>query len=175
MLDSRQDAWMEFLGRRGGRERRISPHWGAVGWGFDTHKRRDASAGLKLKEDGGLAGEPVALMRIDSRESFISEPIAPESGTFGLAAMARGEPGLPAAFVWRGKQYTVAGVLKSWKSTGADRSGGSERYVRRHWYRVKTTTGEVMTLYFTRQPPRGRSRSRQRWTLFSMRETSGGR
>jgi hypothetical protein len=109
-------------------------------------------------------------MLIDTRESFISEPIAPESGSFALAGMARGEPGLPAAFVWRGKQYAVAGVLESSKSTGADRSGGSERYVRKHWYRVRTTTGEVMTLYFTRQPGAGRRRSRQRWTLFSMRE-----
>ena len=114
-------------------------------------------------------------MPIDTRESFISEPITPESGTFAAAAMARGEPGLPAAFVWRGRWYAVTRVLESWKSTGADRSGGSERYVRRHWYRVTTTTGEVMTVYFTRQPPAGRSRSRQRWTLFSMRETSGGR
>ncbi len=109
-------------------------------------------------------------MLIDPDESFVSEPIAPESGTFALASMARGEPGLPAAFVWRGRQYAVAGVIESWKTTGADRSGGSERYVRRHWYRVRATTGEVMTLYFTRQPGAGRSGARQRWTLFSVRE-----
>ena len=107
---------------------------------------------------------------IDADESFISEPIKPKLGTFASAAMARGEPGLPAAFTWRGREYSVAHVLASWKSTGADRDGGTEVYVRKHWYRVLTTTGEVMTLYFDRQPPVGRKTSRQRWTLFSLRE-----
>lgn len=108
--------------------------------------------------------------RIDTEESFISEQIKPEAGTFDSAAMARGEPGLPAAFVWRGETYRVAGVLEFWKSTGPDSWGGTERYVRKHWYRIRTTTGETMTLYFDRQPPGGGSKSRQRWTLFSMRE-----
>ncbi len=107
---------------------------------------------------------------IDADESFISEPIKPASGSFASAAMARGEPGLPAAFTWRDREYSVAQVLESWKSAGPDRDGGTERYVRKHWYRILTATGEVMTLYFDRQPPAGRSRSRQRWTLFSMRE-----
>jgi hypothetical protein len=84
--------------------------------------------------------------------------------------MARGEPGLPAAFTWRGNEYTVARVIETWKSTAPDRDGGSEMYVRKHWYRVKTATGEVMTLYFTRQPPAGRARSQRRWMLFSLRE-----
>lgn len=107
---------------------------------------------------------------IDTDESFISEPVKPEARTFDSSAMARGEPGLPAAFTWRGRDYAVARVLESWKSTGPDSWGGTERYLRKHWYRVRTTTGEIMTLYFDRQPPKGRSKSRQRWTLFSMRE-----
>ena len=82
---------------------------------------------------------------IDTEESFISEPIKPGSGSFASAAMARGEPGLPAAFTWRGREYAVAQVLESWKSTGGDSWGGTERYVRKHWYRVRTTTGEIMT------------------------------
>jgi hypothetical protein len=105
---------------------------------------------------------------IDTDESFISEPIRPASGSFDSAAMARGEPGLPAAFTWRGREYSVAQVLESWKSTGPDRDGGTERYVRRHWYRILTATGEIMTLCFDRQPPAGRAKSRRRWTLFSM-------
>ena len=109
---------------------------------------------------------------IDTEESFISEPIKPGSGSFASASMARGEPGLPAAFTWRDREYAVAQVLESWKSTGGDSWGGTERYVRKHWYRVRTTTGEIMTLYFDRQPPTGGSKSRPRWTLFSMRETS---
>ena len=107
--------------------------------------------------------------RIDTDESFISEPIKPEAGTFDAAAMARGEPGLPAAFVWRGETYRVANVLESWKSTGPDSWGGTERYVRKHWHRIRTTAGETMTLYFDRQPRSGNTKSRQRWTLFSMR------
>ena len=109
-------------------------------------------------------------MPIDTDESFISEPIGPKAGTFARAGMARAEPGLPGSFAWRGREYTVARLIESWKSTTPDRGGGSERYVRKHWYRVGTTTGEVMTLYFTRQPSAGRSGSTQRWFLFSMRD-----
>jgi len=112
-------------------------------------------------------------MSIDTDESFISEPIVPRSGSFASAGMARGEPGLPASFAWRGREYAVARLVESWKSTSPDRGGGSEMYVRKHWYRVQTSTGEVMTLYFTRQPSSGRSKSRQRWFLFSIREGEG--
>ena len=107
---------------------------------------------------------------IDPNESFISEPIEPGAGTFGSAAMARGEPGLPGTFAWRGREYGVAQVIESWKSTGPDTWGGTVEYLRKHWYRIRTTTGETMTIYFDRQPPKGRSASRRRWTLFSMRE-----
>lgn len=102
-----------------------------------------------------------------TNESFIGEPITPKPGAFDTAAMARGEPGLPSAFTCRKTEYTVAAVLETWKSTSACRSGSPETYVRKHWYRIRTTTGEVMTLYFDRQPPRGRRKHKARWYLFS--------
>jgi hypothetical protein len=102
-------------------------------------------------------------------ESFIGEPIEPRPGTFDTARMAAGGPGLPSVFRWRGIEYTVAGVIDTWRSqepgVGMDRK---HLYVRKHFYRVKTTTGEVMTLYFDRKPPTGRRKSRQRWYLFSL-------
>ena len=43
-------------------------------------------------------------------------------------------------------------------------------YLRRHWYRIETTNGDVMTLYFNRQPRRGRGPVKGRWTLYSWRQ-----
>jgi hypothetical protein len=102
-------------------------------------------------------------------ETFIGEPIAPKPGTFEAARMATGGPGLPLVFRWRGAEYTIAGVMETWRSqepgVGMDKK---HLYVRKHFYRVKTTSGEVMTLYFDRKPPSGRGKSRQRWYLFSV-------
>ena len=102
-----------------------------------------------------------------SRESFVGEPVTPKPGTFDTAMMATGIPGLPHQFTWRGTEYAVVAVMKTWKTLGPCTSGADEMYVRRHWYKVKTTTGEVMTLYCDRQPPRGRSRTKGRWVLYS--------
>jgi hypothetical protein len=107
--------------------------------------------------------------RQNEDESFIGEPIVPKPGTFDTPRMATGEPGLPRVFRWRGAEYTIAGVMETWRSqepgVGMDRK---HLYVRKHFYRVKTTSGEVMTLYFDRKPPSGRGKSRQRWYLFSI-------
>jgi hypothetical protein len=110
-------------------------------------------------------------MAADRREgeSFIGEPIEPKPGTFDTARMATGEPGLPRVFRWRDVEYTIVGVIEAWRSqepgVGIDKK---HLYIRKHFYRVKTTTGEVMTLYFDRKPPSGREKSRQRWYLFSI-------
>lgn len=103
-----------------------------------------------------------------AEESFIGESITPAVGTFDPAGMARGEPGLPRAFAWRGRDYQVAAVLDTWRSTSGCRSGSDEQYVRKHWYRIRTCGGETMTLYFDRQPRRGARRSRARWTRYSV-------
>ena len=97
-------------------------------------------------------------------DEFVSEPIEPVAGAFDVAAMSRGEPGLPDRFAWRGTNYAVAAVLRTWKTSTPDRG---EMYLRRHWYELRTATGERMTLYCERQSKRGRSPKR-RWWLYSI-------
>jgi hypothetical protein len=94
---------------------------------------------------------------------FISEPIIPDPASFDPAAMSRGEPGLPSRFTWRGHTYTIATIVKAWKSTGTDRG---EVYLRRHWYTVRTADGHEMTLYCERQT-KDRAHPKRRWWLFS--------
>ncbi len=108
-------------------------------------------------------------MSINPEEELISETITAVPGTFDPAGMARGEPGLPRRFTWRGQEYAVARVIETWRSYGDDigRSGG-ERYVRKHWFRIETTEGRVMTLYFHRQPVRGKGAGKGRWVVFSV-------
>jgi hypothetical protein len=45
------------------------------------------------------------------------------------------------------------------------RHGSGERYVRKHWYRVKTTEGPEMKIYFERQR---RSSGGSRWRLYAV-------
>jgi len=100
---------------------------------------------------------------------FISEPIEPVAGTMDAGAMARGGPGLPHRFLWRGREYSVDAVLEEWKETSDCHSGGSEQYVRKHWFRIRTTTGERMRIYFDRQA-RSHRRQKQRWWLYALLE-----
>lgn len=103
-----------------------------------------------------------------TRAEFVGEAIMPDITTFDTAAMSRGEPGLPARFAWRGADYAVSAVIETWKTTGPCTSGGSEKYVRRHWFRIRTTSGETMTLYCTRQAARGSTPTKSRWTLYTI-------
>ena len=102
-------------------------------------------------------------------EQLISEPIRPEAESFDTAAMARGEPGVPRRFRWREADYEVAEVLERTKDTRPCTHGSGERYVGRHWFRVRTTTGEEMRLYFERNPRPDR-RGSQRWFLYGLFE-----
>ncbi len=106
-------------------------------------------------------------------EEFLSEPIAPLGG-FDTAAMARGLPGLPAAFLWREQECRIAATLGTWKQAAPEggRPGG-ELYLRRHYFRLRMSDNSIWTVYFTRQPPRGGRRkagrpgSAPRWFLYS--------
>lgn len=100
-------------------------------------------------------------------EKFISESIKPLGGEFQTAAMTRGEPGLPERFTWRNTEYAVAEVLEAWKETGPCRSGGSEKYLRKHWYKIRTADNQIMTLYFERQA-RAKSQAKARWWLYTI-------
>ena len=99
---------------------------------------------------------------------LISEPITPLAGPKDAGAMARGEPGLPPGFVWRGREYGIVDVLDRWKQTGREGSRpGGEVYVRRHVYRLRMDDGAEWSVYFVRQTPRSGS-ARRRWFLYSL-------
>ncbi|HUT58324.1 MAG TPA: DUF6504 family protein [Phycisphaerae bacterium] len=102
-------------------------------------------------------------------EQFVSEPITPVPGTADVRAMARGEPGLPGRFTWRGREYRVAEVIQSWKTSGPCRSGGGEVYLRRHWHKILTEPCQVMKVYCERQA-RSSRRPKARWWLYSIEE-----
>jgi hypothetical protein len=93
----------------------------------------------------------------------VSAPIEPVAGRGDADALARGEPGVPAAFVWEGRRYDVASVLSRWKTMRTDRG---EKYVARHWFEIELTSGETMRIYCERQP---RARG-SRWSLYTVAE-----
>jgi len=94
------------------------------------------------------------------RRTFVSEAMTPAPGSGSVEAMARGEPGLPRVFLWRGERFEVARVLDQGKSHGEDRG---DVYVRKHWYEVETTSGLRMRLYFDRNPGKSGSRESRWW------------
>ena len=102
-------------------------------------------------------------------EQFISEPITPEPGSFDASAMARGEPGVPARFTWRGQAYETARLLTTYKKSS--REGGradGELYLRRHYFVIETACGVQMTLYCERQTRR--KNPKNRWFLYTLSE-----
>lgn len=99
-------------------------------------------------------------------EEFICEPMTPAAGTGDAQAMARGLPGLPSRFVWRETEYEVAEVLATWKTSGRER-GGTEIYLRRHWFQIRTTSGHVMSVYCDRQA-RDRKNPKRRWWVYTV-------
>lgn len=97
---------------------------------------------------------------------FVSEALVPESGTADASGMSRGEPGVPARFRWRDQTHTVLQILAAWKTSGKER-GGSEIYLRRHWYEILTDTHLRLTIYCERQA-RNRARPKARWWVYSI-------
>ena len=101
------------------------------------------------------------------RERFVSEAIEPAKGDFEPAAMAAGMPSLPARFRWRGSEYVVEELLES-RNELTPKSFEEDRYLRKHWFRVRTSCGLLMNLYFQR---RSRDvRGGKRWWLYSIVE-----
>lgn len=101
-------------------------------------------------------------------ETFIGEAIVPEDTSFVVSPMTTGAPGLPQAFTWRDKKFSVAEILEQWKEAGDCHHGSGERYIRKHWFRIRTTDGLEMKLYFERQR---RSSGGSRWRLYTLRES----
>ncbi len=102
----------------------------------------------------------------DSSEEFICEQMVPAPGSGDAAAMARGEPGLPQRFAWRGREYRVVGVVEKWKSSGPCKSGANEMYLRRHWYKIITDPRAVLTVYCDRQAA-NRRKPKLRWWVYT--------
>lgn len=107
-------------------------------------------------------------MKNQAKQKFVSEPIKPVVSSADTGAMAVGAPGLPREFVWRGEPLCIAAVLRTWRETGPCKHGGSETYVRKHWFEVETAFGQKATIYFERQI-RGHDRTK-RWWLFTIED-----
>lgn len=100
------------------------------------------------------------------RETFVGDSITPEVDSFTVSPMATGAPGLPRRFTWKAQSFSVLEVLERWKETDSCRNGSGERYVRKHWFRIRTTGDLEMKVYFERQ---ARSSGGSRWRLYSIR------
>ena len=101
------------------------------------------------------------------KEKFICEQIDPVQGTFDTAAMSAGAPGFPRRFIWRKKEYELAEVLETWKESGNCHHGSAEKYVRKHWHKIRTACGTIMTVYFDRQG-RSKKERKSRWWLHTI-------
>jgi len=111
------------------------------------------------------------------KERLISEPLQPlflaaddRSRSDESEFQAVGEPMLPQRFVWRGEELTIAEVTERWKEYSRPGATMPERYLRKHWYRIRTGEGREMKIYFERQA-RSKAGAKQRWWLFSMFES----
>lgn len=102
-------------------------------------------------------------MSSSNNERLISEPVTPVAGSFNAAAMAAGTPGVPMAFRWRGADYRVARILDSWKNLRPCRNGSGEQYINKHFFKIETECGRIMTLYRARTGSKKDS-----WTLFTI-------
>lgn len=98
-------------------------------------------------------------------DQFISEAIEPIANSFQASRNA-GEPALPMRFHWRGDEYEIIDVLKEWKES-SEKYGEGEKYLRKHWYHIRTSSGVSMKIYFERQARSVASR-KQRWWLYTM-------
>lgn len=105
---------------------------------------------------------------------LISEPITPNAGTFDASAMARGEPGLPAGFTWRGASVAVVERLGAWKRSTREGGGAGELYLRRHYFKLRMSDDSIWTVYFVRQTPRSGS-PKNRWFLYTLEREEGSK
>ncbi|MEI8341282.1 MAG: DUF6504 family protein [Verrucomicrobiota bacterium] len=97
---------------------------------------------------------------------LVSESIEPVMQGGSAGDVIPGAPVMPAKFLWRGTEHVVGVVIETWKETGACTHGSGERYVRKHWFRIRTTRGDEMKIYFERKPRSGRE-VKKRWWLYT--------
>jgi hypothetical protein len=101
------------------------------------------------------------------KESLISEPIEPLTEEAAERPFLAGEPVLPSRFRWRGAEYQVGDILESWKEYSAGTRQMPDRYLRKHWFHVRTTDGTEMKIYFERSA-RSKGTEKSRWWLFTL-------
>ena len=101
-------------------------------------------------------------------ERFISEPIQPLPDSFDTAFMTGGAPGLPREFLWRGEKFAVTAALRTWRTTRPCRHGSGEQYARRHWFEIKTASGQIMKIYFDKGA-HGK-RKEMGWCLYTVQD-----
>jgi hypothetical protein len=82
---------------------------------------------------------------------FVSRPILPTAEGF-LTASSGGDPPVPRAFLWDGRTLAIAAVLRSWRSTKTDRG---DVYLKRHWFELRTSSGQTIEVYYDREARRG--------------------
>lgn len=82
--------------------------------------------------------------------------------------MARGEPGLPNAFTWRGRTFDILATLDQWKHSEHESArADGELYLRRHYYKLRMSDDSVWTVYFIRQTPKS-GLPKRRWFLYTI-------
>jgi hypothetical protein len=101
------------------------------------------------------------------KESLISEPIEPRMEEAADRPFLSGEPVVPAAFRWRGTEYRVAAILEAWKEYSPGTRQMPDRYLRKHWFHVRTDDGTEMKIYFERKA-RSKGTEKARWWLFTV-------
>ena len=104
---------------------------------------------------------------MSDRETFIGEAIRPDAATFNALALIGGVPEMPKRFTWRDETFEVAEVLETWKELGPAKEGGPHQYLRKHWFRIRTTSGDEMKIYFERTARSAKQR-RTRWWLYAL-------
>ncbi len=92
---------------------------------------------------------------------FVSEALTPLDGVHDGTGPSRGEPVLPDAFRWHDERLDVAEVIRTWRSTKADRG---DVYLKRHWYEIALGDGRIAVIYFLRTARRGAPR----WWLYTI-------
>ncbi len=102
-------------------------------------------------------------------ERFISEQLKPIMDGPAPVPFEAGAPMMPPAFEWRRQRLPVLEVLESWKELSPCSSGSPERYLRRHWYRLRTSDEQEMTVYFLRQAQSGKQ-PKSRWFLYKLED-----
>jgi len=105
-----------------------------------------------------------------AQERFLGESLEAIEGSMTTVGMTTSGIALPLRFKRGKSEITVSEVLEQWIETGPMKGGdssGAERYLRKHWWLIRTTDGDDMKIYFERQP-RSKRDLKKRWWLHSV-------